>query len=130
MIHKVQMDQAELNLYRVNLHNNTLASMQVFMEAAERFGLGWSQEERVCSTSFHSHWKNLPRILTFAKAHPLTALLFLQPLVDLIKQYNFDDANKLLSTEVGVAISKLWKSTTIQQAYARRAEFWNLDASD
>lgn len=52
MIHRVQMDQQELNLYRVNLHNNTLASMQVFMEAAEKFGFTWDEEEKV-STPTH-----------------------------------------------------------------------------
>jgi hypothetical protein len=46
VIHKVEMDEAELLNYKVNLHSNTVTSMQVFIEAADRLQLTqWENDE-------------------------------------------------------------------------------------
>lgn len=49
-IYKVEMDDQELNNYRENLHNNTVSSMQTFLEAADNLNIGpWENEdEAVC----------------------------------------------------------------------------------
>eukprot|EP01117_Protostelium_nocturnum_P012022 TRINITY_DN43_c1_g1_i1.p1 TRINITY_DN43_c1_g1~~TRINITY_DN43_c1_g1_i1.p1 ORF type:complete len:367 (-),score=122.72 TRINITY_DN43_c1_g1_i1:61-1161(-) len=45
VIHKVEMDEQEVNNYRENLHNNTVSSMQTFLEAAEVLELAkWEDE--------------------------------------------------------------------------------------
>lgn len=46
-IHKVEMDEQELNNYRVTIHNNTLSMMQVFIEAAEKYNFEFTDEEKV-----------------------------------------------------------------------------------
>jgi hypothetical protein len=53
-----------------------------------------------------------------------------QRLADLVGHFTFEQDNKFMTQEIGEAIAKLWKTTTIRRAYERRAEFWNLDASD
>lgn len=45
VIHKVALDEQEINNYKVTLHNNTLTSMQTFLEAAKNFGYTFSNEE-------------------------------------------------------------------------------------
>ena len=64
MLHKVEMDEQELHNYRVNLHNNTVTSMQVFVEAADRLGLtAWeNEEEEVGSSLFRKDWCRSKRI--------------------------------------------------------------------
>eukprot|EP01114_Cavostelium_apophysatum_P002008 TRINITY_DN1175_c0_g1_i1.p1 TRINITY_DN1175_c0_g1~~TRINITY_DN1175_c0_g1_i1.p1 ORF type:complete len:367 (+),score=130.25 TRINITY_DN1175_c0_g1_i1:251-1351(+) len=45
VLHKVEMDEQEKQNYRVTIHNNTVTSMQTFVEAAEKFGYDWNTEE-------------------------------------------------------------------------------------
>jgi len=47
VLHKIEMDQQEFENYRITIHNNTLTSMQVFIEAAEKFGLSFSEDEKI-----------------------------------------------------------------------------------
>jgi len=96
VIHKVPIDEQEIQNYRITIHNNTITSMQVFIEASEKFDQQFEDEEK-----------------QFVKS---------------VKEFNFED-NKFITPEVGEAISKLWKTKVIQNAFSRRAEFWNLDAA-
>jgi len=98
-IYKVEMDEEEINNYRENLHNNTVSSMQVFLEAAETLKIGeWEKEQDKAAA-------------------------------DLVRSFTFDQT-KLMSQEVGSAISTLWQTKRLKDTIARRSEFWNLDASD
>jgi len=45
VIYKVGIDEQEMQNYRVTIHNNTVTSMQVFIDAAERFQYDWEREE-------------------------------------------------------------------------------------
>ena len=45
VIYKVGIDDQEMQNYRVTIHNNTVTSMQVFIEAAEKFGYEWDKED-------------------------------------------------------------------------------------
>jgi hypothetical protein len=47
VIHKVEMDEQEIHNYKITLHNNTLTSMQTFLEAAKKFGYDLTDEEKV-----------------------------------------------------------------------------------
>jgi len=97
VIHKVVLDEEEIQHYRVTIHNNTVTSMQVFVEAAEKFKVEWESSEQ-------------------------------KELAKKIKDTAFEE-NKLMSPDLADAIAKLWKTSPIQQAFARRNEFWNLDAA-
>jgi len=43
-IYKIEIDEQELLNYKTTIHHNTLTSMQVFIEAAERFNLEFENE--------------------------------------------------------------------------------------
>lgn len=45
VLHKVQMDEQELQNYRVTIHNNTVTSMQTFLEAADKFNFTFDKED-------------------------------------------------------------------------------------
>jgi len=45
VIYKVEIDEQEMQNYRVTIHNNTVTSMQVFIDAAERFDYEFEREE-------------------------------------------------------------------------------------
>ncbi len=45
VLHKVDIDQQEINNYKITLHNNTLTSMQTFLEAARKFGYPLQTDE-------------------------------------------------------------------------------------
>jgi len=99
VIYKVEMDEQEVNNYRENLHNNTVSSMQTFLDAARNLGTGdWETEED-------------------------------RKYAEEVKVFSFEQS-KLMPPEMGTAIAKLWQTKPIRSAFARRSEFWNLDASD
>ncbi|PRP75425.1 G-protein subunit alpha [Planoprotostelium fungivorum] len=52
-----------------------------------------------------------------------------QKAAELVRSFTFDQS-KIMTTEVGVAISRLWNTEVLKNTLARRNEFWNLDASD
>jgi hypothetical protein len=57
-LHKLDADGQEIQNYKVTLHNNTITSMQVFVEAAEKFGFHFASEDLV-------NWRQLKPLLTF-----------------------------------------------------------------
>lgn len=57
----MEIDEQELNNYRITIHNNTLTSMQVFIEAAEKFGYEFTEEEQVAFWIIFSHYNSGPR---------------------------------------------------------------------
>lgn len=46
-LHKLDADSQEIQNYKVTLHNNTVTSMQVFVEAAEKFGYKFDDADKV-----------------------------------------------------------------------------------
>jgi len=98
-IYKIELDEQEIFNYRTTIHHNTLTSMQVFIDAAEQFGIPFEDE----------------KLKESAKS---------------VKEFNLEGKVKFMTPSIADEIAILWKTDTIKKTFARRSEFWNLDASD
>jgi len=97
-IHKMKLDDAQLDIYAANIHNNTAQCMSALITAAETFGLKFEENE-------------------------------LKERIERIQDFISIPSIRRFPPQLGQDIITLWKHPHIQAAYARRNEFWLLDAA-
>jgi len=98
-IHKIKLDDAQVDLYAANIHNNTAQSISALIIAAESFGLKFEEPD-------------------------------LKERIERIQDFVSIPSIRRFSTQIGQDIAILWKHPHIKAAYARRNEFWLLDAAN